>query len=199
VITPPDFFAQLDDEFHFDPFDPYPYPRPPNFNSLTIEEWPGKTIYCNMPFLAIDDADGHGPTAHVRKQIEQHRKFDKTMVGAMPTRSYEIALLAAGAEMRSAGRIKWLNEKGEASPSPPPIITYILRGSHHREVPVNPTEFDPELWELTQRQMAQAKVLREIWKKMAGGELDDGDMYLLGCMAEPVLWRARHPESPLPA
>jgi hypothetical protein len=135
TITPPDYYDRLDAELHFDPPDMYPYRRPPGWNALTMGEWPGQRKYCNVPFLAIDDADGHGPTVHVRKAIEQHLKYDKDIMMPLPTRYYELMLLEAGAVPRSAGRVRWLNDKGEATKTPPPIIEWHLRESQHREVP----------------------------------------------------------------
>src|SRR3546814_11981679 len=35
-LTPPDLYAALDAEFHFD-FDPCPYPKPEGFDGLTFE------------------------------------------------------------------------------------------------------------------------------------------------------------------
>ena len=35
-LTPPELYAQLDAEFHFD-FDPCPYPKPADFDGLTCE------------------------------------------------------------------------------------------------------------------------------------------------------------------
>jgi len=49
-LTPPDLYARLDAEFHFD-FDPCPYPLPPGFDGLACE-W-GKSNYVNPPFGSI--------------------------------------------------------------------------------------------------------------------------------------------------
>ncbi len=46
-LTPPDVYAKLDSEFHFD-FDPCPHPRPEGFDGLTCE-W-GKSNYVNPPY-----------------------------------------------------------------------------------------------------------------------------------------------------
>lgn len=45
-LTPPDLYAQLDAEFHFD-FDPCPFPKPDDFDGLTCE-W-GQRNYVNPP------------------------------------------------------------------------------------------------------------------------------------------------------
>jgi hypothetical protein len=53
-LTPPELYAQLDAEFHFD-FDPCPYPLPPGFDGLTCE-W-GRSNYVN-PSLRIHHPSG---------------------------------------------------------------------------------------------------------------------------------------------
>jgi hypothetical protein len=65
----------------------------------------------------------------VRKAITE-QKLGKSSVLVIPTRSYVNLLLEAGAELRSAGRVRWLDtETGEAWKSPVSITTFILRGS----------------------------------------------------------------------
>jgi hypothetical protein len=60
-LTPPNLYAELDAEFHFD-FDPCPYPVPEGFDGLTCE-W-GKRNYVNPPFGSIV----HAPPEHVWRQ-----------------------------------------------------------------------------------------------------------------------------------
>lgn len=123
-LTPPDLYQKLDSEFHFD-FDPCPYPRPDNYDSLGIE-W-GKVNYVNPPFRPDDGVNGKGPTAFVRKAIEEHKK-GKTVVLTIPTQSYVNLLIEAGAEMRSLGRVKWLEvDSKQPMPGPSPITCFILR------------------------------------------------------------------------
>lgn len=62
-LTPKDLYDQLQAEFAFD-FDPCPYPLPDGFDGLTAE-W-GSSNYVNPPFK--------GPTAWVRKAIEENKK-----------------------------------------------------------------------------------------------------------------------------
>lgn len=50
VLTPPELYKMLDDEFHFD-FDPCPYPKPV-WDGLT-REW-GRSNYINPPYSAIE-------------------------------------------------------------------------------------------------------------------------------------------------
>ena len=123
-LTPPEIYQQLDDEFHFD-FDPCPYPKPNNFNSLKME-W-GKSNYINPPYQRIF-GDGKGPTAWVHKGIEEWKK-GKTCIFMLPVRLYVDLLLRAGAELRPMGRIKWLEVKTkEPQKAPVPICCFILRG-----------------------------------------------------------------------
>lgn len=103
-LTPPDLFAKLNAEFHFD-FDPCPYPLPEGFDGLTCE-W-GQSNYVNPPFGSIlrfppstcqhetatkksrtcikCGAVGKklGPTAWMRKAVEESRK-GKTVVLVYP-------------------------------------------------------------------------------------------------------------------
>jgi hypothetical protein len=122
-LTPPDIFKKLDDEFHFN-FDPCPYP----YDKDGIEiEW-GESNFVNPPFRKKDAINGHGPTAFVRKAIEENKK-GKTSVLIIPTQSYVNMLIETGAEMRSLGRIKWIDAvtKKECK-GPSPITAFILRG-----------------------------------------------------------------------
>ncbi len=123
-LTPKNIYQILDDEFHFD-FDPCPYPVPKEFNSLEIN-W-GESNYVNPPFRR-KDGNGYGPTAFVRKAIEQ-KKNRKSSVLLLPVQSYVNILLEAGAELRSMGRVRWIEaESGEECKSPSPICCFILRG-----------------------------------------------------------------------
>jgi hypothetical protein len=123
-ITPPDVYNKLHAEFGFD-FDPCPYPRPEDYDSLVVP-W-GKSSYANPPFLTNDSGDGAGPAAFARKAIAEH-KADKTVVLMLPTDSYVNLLLEAGAELRSAGRVRWLEvDTAEPHPSPPSVTCFVLR------------------------------------------------------------------------
>lgn len=125
-LTPPDIYTPLKEEFKFD-FDPCPNPVPEGFNGLLME-W-GQSNYVNPPFRKHDGVDGRGPTAFVRKAIEEHRK-GKTVVLTIPTQSYVNLLIEAGAELRSLGRVRWLEvETKEPMPGPSPITCFILRGT----------------------------------------------------------------------
>jgi hypothetical protein len=122
-LTPPNIYQELDEEFHFD-FDPCPFPKPNNWNALK-EDW-GNMNYVNPPFRK-HDGNGFGPTSFVRKAIEENKK-GKGSVLLIPVQSYVNLLLEAGAELRSMGRVRWLDiETFEPSKSPSPICCFILR------------------------------------------------------------------------
>jgi hypothetical protein len=124
-LTPKGLYKELEEEFPFD-FDPCPCPRPEGYDSLTAD-W-GTVNYVNPPFRRKDGVDGQGPTAFVRKAIEEQQR-GKTSVLTLPVQSYVNLLLEAGAELRSAGRVRWLEvETKEPSPSPSPIVIAVLRG-----------------------------------------------------------------------
>ena len=72
-------------------------------------EW-GKVNWVNPPFRKDDAVNGHGPTAFVRKAIEE-KKNGKTSVLILPVQSYVNMLLLENAEIRPVGRVAWLNGK----------------------------------------------------------------------------------------
>jgi hypothetical protein len=123
-LTPPEIYKKLDDEFHFD-FDPCPCPRPDGYNSLILP-W-GKSNYVNPPFCKVDGPYG-GPTAFLKKAVEE-QKEGKTSVIILPVRYYINIALEAGAEIRSAGRVRWLDvDTKEEWKSPHPAAVFILKG-----------------------------------------------------------------------
>jgi hypothetical protein len=94
-LTPPELMEALDAEFHFD-FDACPYPRPEGYDSLEVE-W-GQSTYVNPPF--------NGPTKWMRKAIGEHAK-GKRVVIVFPIDKWVHMLLAAGAEVRNLGDVRW--------------------------------------------------------------------------------------------
>lgn len=100
---PPDLYAKLDREFHFD-FDPCPCPRPDGYNSLVLP-W-GQCSFVNPPFCRADAPFG-GPSAFARKAIEECRQ-GKSSVTILPVPNSIGLLMAAGAEVRYAGKVHWL-------------------------------------------------------------------------------------------
>lgn len=123
-LTPPELYKALDKEFHFD-FDPCPYPRPDGFDGLSVS-W-GEMNYCNPPFRKTG-GNTDGPTAFVRKAIREQEEGNSTVL-LIPAQSYINLLLEAGAELRSAGRTRFLEvETGEPLKSPSPTIIAVVRG-----------------------------------------------------------------------
>lgn len=121
-VIPPDIYNKLNDEFHFD-FDPCPYPFKQDGISI---EW-GQSNWVNPPFRAKDAINGHGPTAFVRKAIEQHKK-GRASVLILPVQSYVNLLVDAGAEVRGAGRVKWLDARArDPVGDPGSVALFILR------------------------------------------------------------------------
>lgn len=127
-LTPPDLYAALDAEFGPFDFDPCPHPVPEGFNGL-VAPW-GQSNYVNPPFRRHDSVDGkHGPTAFAHRAIAEHREHGRGSVLVLPVQSYVMHLAAAGAEIRSLGRVRWLDvETGEPCTGPSPICAFILRG-----------------------------------------------------------------------
>jgi len=123
-LTPPDLFQSLNDEFHFD-FDPCPYPRPADFNGVSVP-W-GNMNYVNPPFRHADAAFDAGPTAFVRKAI-QEQQAGRASVLLLPTVTYVNMLVAAGAVCRSMGRMHWIEaETGKIWKNYNNITMFILR------------------------------------------------------------------------
>lgn len=104
-ITPPDVYAALHAEFAFT-FDPCPWPLPAGFDGLT-SGW-GESNYVNPPFGSImHQGKKKGPTAWVRKAIEEHR-HGKRVVFVYPVDKWLLMLLEAGATVRNLGDVRWL-------------------------------------------------------------------------------------------
>lgn len=107
-LTPPNLYEQLDAEFHFD-FDPCPYPLPAGFDGLTCE-W-GKSNYVNPPFGSIiHEGKKKGPTAWMRKAIEEHRK-GKTIVLVYPIDKWVLMAMKELSiiQIRNLGDVRWLS------------------------------------------------------------------------------------------
>lgn len=104
-LTPPDLYAALDAEFHFD-FDPCPYPLP-RYDGLTCE-W-GQSNYVNPPFGSIiHQGRKKGPTAWARKAIEEQQK-GKRVVLVYPVDKWVLMMLKAiGTQVRNLGDVRWL-------------------------------------------------------------------------------------------
>jgi hypothetical protein len=104
-LTPPELYRVLDAEFSFD-FDPCPYPKPDDFDGLTCS-W-GQSSYVNPPFGSIiHKGRKKGPTAWARKAIAEAQR-GKRVVLVYPIDKWVLMLLAAGAEVRNLGDVRWL-------------------------------------------------------------------------------------------
>ena len=124
-ITPPDLYGELSEKYGPFDFDPCPCPVPKGFNGLNIK-W-GEMSYVNPPFRRHDGMDGKGPTAFVHKAIAEYKR-GRGSVLVLPVQSYVMLLAEAGAEIRSLGRVKWLEATtSEPVSSPSPICAFILK------------------------------------------------------------------------
>lgn len=116
-LTPPDLYDELNQVYGPFDFDPCPYPLPEGFDGLTCE-W-GKRNYVNPPFGSIiHQGKKKGPTAWVRKAIEEWRK-GKTVVLVYPVDKWILMLIkeifGEFARIRNLGDVRWLaTEDGSA-------------------------------------------------------------------------------------
>ena len=104
-ITPPKLYADLEREFQFT-FDPAPHPLPADFDGLTCE-W-GESNYVNPPFGSIiHQGVKKGPTAWVRKAIDERRRGKLTVL-VYPVDKWVLMLLTEiGTEVRNLGDVRW--------------------------------------------------------------------------------------------
>jgi hypothetical protein len=103
-LTPSDLMADLHSEFNFD-FDACPFPKPEDFDGLTCE-W-GESTYVNPPFGSIiHEGKKKGPTAWMRKAIQEHAKGKKVVI-VYPVDKWILMMLAAGAKVRNLGDVRW--------------------------------------------------------------------------------------------
>ena len=100
-LTPPDLMSELQAEFQFT-FDPCPHPVPDGFDGFTAD-W-GTSNYVNPPFGSVmRDGRKKGPTAWVRKAIEEQGKGNSTVL-VFAVDKWLMMLLAAGAVVRNRRR-----------------------------------------------------------------------------------------------
>lgn len=131
-LTPPETYDPLNAEFGFT-FDPCPYPLPDGFDGLTCE-W-GSSSYVNPPFGSIiHEGKKKGPTAWARKAILESEK-GKDVVLVYPIDKWILMLLAAGAEVRNLGDVKWLatEDGSQGKGTGRHIAAFILRGDKTEE------------------------------------------------------------------
>jgi hypothetical protein len=104
-LTPPELLERLNAEFAFD-FDPCPHPLPFGFDGLRCS-W-AQSNYVNPPFGSIiHHGRKKGVTAWVRKALYEHSE-GKRVVLVYPLDKWVLMLLAAGAEVRNLGDVRWL-------------------------------------------------------------------------------------------
>lgn len=104
-LTPPKLYASLHAEFQFT-HDPCPWPKPEDFDGLT-QSW-GASNYVNPPFGSIiHKGKKKGPTAWARKAVAEAQE-GKRVVLVYPVDKWILMLLAAGAEVRNLGDVRWL-------------------------------------------------------------------------------------------
>lgn len=127
-LTPPDLMAKLQAEFAFD-CDACPYPLPPGYNGL-VDPW-GASTYVNPPFgSVIVDGKKKGPTAWARKAIAEAAQ-GKRVVMVYPIDKWVLMLLAAGAEVRNLGDVRWCaTEDGSAGKGTGRHIACFILGSN---------------------------------------------------------------------
>jgi hypothetical protein len=130
-LTPPALYDSLNAEFGFT-FDPCPYPLPIGFDGLTCE-W-GAVNYVNPPFGSIvHEGKKKGPTAWVRKAIEEWRK-GKTVVLVYPLDKWVLmlvkAILGEAADIRNLGDVRWvaIEDGTPGKGTGRHIACFILRG-----------------------------------------------------------------------
>ena len=126
-LTPPEVYKPLNEEFRFD-FDPCPFPLPDGFDGLTCE-W-GSSSYVNPPFGSIlHEGKKKGPTAWARKAIEESKK-GKDVVLVYPVDKWILMLIAAAAEIRNLGDIKWIatEDGSQGKGTGRHIAAFILKG-----------------------------------------------------------------------
>lgn len=110
-LTPPDLYELLNIEFGPFDFDPCPYPVPNGFDGLTCD-W-GKCNYVNPPFGSIiHEGKKKGPTAWVKKAIEEHRQ-GKRVVFVYPLDKWVLMMIkeifGEKALIRNLGNVCWLS------------------------------------------------------------------------------------------
>ena len=91
----------------------------------------GRCSYVNPPFTTVSAAGRKvGMTAWVRRAVAEQAK-GKTSVLVYPQHGWVHMLVDAGAELRSLGKVNWVDIEDETSSraASSPIMAFILRGA----------------------------------------------------------------------
>ena len=75
--TPPDLYAYLNAIYHFD-YDPFPYPRPLNFDGLAVP-W-GRMNFVNPPFSREDELHGRRLSDIICKAISEQLLGNSSLI-----------------------------------------------------------------------------------------------------------------------
>ena len=129
-LTPRRLMDDMQAEFNFT-FDLCPYPKPEDFDGLTCE-W-GESNYVNPPFGSIiHDGKKKGPIAWMRKAIEEAKK-GRDVVVVYPIDKWILMMLAAGAEVRNLGDVRWcsIEDGTDGKGTGRHIAQFILRGNRN--------------------------------------------------------------------
>jgi hypothetical protein len=103
-LTPPPLLRKIYEEFKIT-FDPCPYPKPEDFDGLSVE-W-GESNYVNPPFgVVMHEGKKKGATGWVRKAIAEFRK-GKKVVFVYPIDKWVLMMIEAGARIRNLRDVKW--------------------------------------------------------------------------------------------
>jgi hypothetical protein len=133
-LTPPELKESIYKEFGIT-FDPCPYPKPEDFDGLRCE-W-GERNYVNPPFgsyICSVDGKKKGPTAWVRKSIEEYKK-GKLVIFVYPIDKWVLMMMEAiGSEVRNLKDVKWcaIEDGSEGKGTGRHIAMFILKHPHHK-------------------------------------------------------------------
>ena len=125
ILTPPELYAKLDAEFHFD-FDPCPYPRPEGFDGLKVP-W-GKSNWCNPIFWRDERTETNGHAAWAKKAIAESKLGNLTVL-AFPHNQWEALLIEAinPTDIRVPRDWYWNRPDGKPARLSRPLILWVVR------------------------------------------------------------------------
>ena len=128
--TPKDLYKTLNDEFHFDEFDPCPLTDDPTFNGLQME-W-AQTTFVNPPYSNLKSTKKSGIGWIEKSHLEAQK--GKTIVLLIPARTdttwFHDIILANNYQVRfMKGRTKFINkETGKVEGTAPfPTMVVVMK------------------------------------------------------------------------